>query len=132
MSSTSEVNQLDKDKPKGRFEICSFVFAQHEASILDDLVSTIFCRCRLNWQLHFGDPPKWAAGVRFILVDVEPSQRDADKAEVVLCGDAAAVAQQLERSLSGLDSARTQAWQDQLGGKVRTECYHACSIHTLC
>ena len=81
---------------------------------------------RLNWQLHFGDPPKWAPDVRFILVDVEPSQRDADKAEVVLRGDAAAVAQQLQSSLTGLDSARSQAWRDQLASKVRNGCHVQC------
>lgn len=29
--------------------------------------------CRLNWMLHFGDPPRWKPDVRFILVDVDPS-----------------------------------------------------------
>ncbi|BDA45528.1 probable 2-hydroxyacyl-CoA lyase at C-terminar half [Coccomyxa sp. Obi] len=73
---------------------------------------------RLNWQLHFGEPPKWAPGVRFILVDVEPSQRDADKAEVVLRGDAAAVAEQLQSAIGALDSAHIQAWRDQLTHKA--------------
>ncbi len=35
--------------------------------------------CRLNWQLHFGEPPRWAAGVKFILVDTAASERDARK-----------------------------------------------------
>ncbi len=42
--------------------------------------------CRLNWQLHFGEPPKWAHGVRFILVDPEPSERDAGIAAQTLRG----------------------------------------------
>lgn len=37
---------------------------------------------RLNWQLHFGEAPRWAQGVRFILVDVEPTPRDAGVAQV--------------------------------------------------
>ena len=43
-------------------------------------------RRRLNWQLHFGEPPKWAPGVRFVLVDPEPSERDAGIAAVTLRG----------------------------------------------
>ena len=73
---------------------------------------------RLNWQLHFGEPPKWSAGVKFILVDVEPSQRDADKAAVVLQGDAAAVAQQLCGALHQLDPSRIAQWRQQLTQKV--------------
>ena len=74
--------------------------------------------CRLNWQLHFGEPPKWSTGVKFILVDVEPSQRDADKAAVVLQGDAAAVAQQLCSALRQLDPSQVARWRQQLTQKV--------------
>lgn len=72
--------------------------------------------CRLNWQLHFGDAPKWSESVKFILVDVEPSQRDASKAALVLQGDAREVAKQLQEQLSGLTSSQ---WHRQLGEKVR-------------
>jgi len=71
--------------------------------------------CRLNWQLHFGEAPKWSEGVKFILVDVEPSPRDAQKAALVLIGDAGAVACQLQDSLSGL---HVGPWRRQLGEKV--------------
>lgn len=37
---------------------------------------------RLNWQLHFGEAPRWSQYVRFILVDVEPSERDQGRAAV--------------------------------------------------
>ena len=73
---------------------------------------------RLNWQLHFGEAPKWSSGVKFILVDVEPSQRDADKAALVLRGDAAAVAQQLSSALRGIDTGRSARWRQQLSQKV--------------
>ena len=43
--------------------------------------------------------PKWASGVRFILVDVEPSQRDAELAAVTLVGDAAMAVGALRREL---------------------------------
>lgn len=42
---------------------------------------------QLNWQLHFGEPPKWSAGVKFILVDASISERDASLAEIVLEGN---------------------------------------------
>ena len=40
--------------------------------------------CRM---LHFGEPPRWSQGVRFILVDSEPSACDAVKAASVLAGE---------------------------------------------
>ncbi len=73
---------------------------------------------RLNWQLHFGDPPKWSKDVKFVLVDVEPSKRDADKAALVLKGDAAAIAQQLSSALQGLDTGRSVQWRQQLSQKA--------------
>ena len=50
---------------------------------------------RLNWQLHFGEAPKWARGVKFILVDPEPERGDAERAAreggcVLRCGAAEA------------------------------------------
>lgn len=55
---------------------------------------------RLNWQLHFGEPPKWSRDVRFILLDIDPTQRDAGRAEMMLMGDVAAVCGQVSKFLS--------------------------------
>lgn len=77
--------------------------------------------CRLNWQLHFGEPPKWAAGVKFILADVAPGQRDSEKAAITLTGDAGAVAAQLSEALesaTGFDATHYQDWTEQLTEKV--------------
>ncbi len=41
--------------------------------------------CRM---LHFAEPPKWAPGVRIILVDTQPSARDAGVAAATLVGGA--------------------------------------------
>lgn len=51
-----------------------------------DAMCNITCNVfpRLNWQLHFGEAPKWAQGVKFILVDIDPSPRDAGLAAVTL------------------------------------------------
>ncbi|CAI5494494.1 unnamed protein product [Closterium sp. Naga37s-1] len=46
---------------------------------------------RLNWILHFGHPPKWAAGVKFVLVDVDESEVAQRRPAVGLVGDARAV-----------------------------------------
>ena len=54
--------------------------------------------------------PKWAANVRFVLVDVEPSPRDSDLAAATLVGDAAA---SLRVLLMDLRSSRVQT--DRLG-----------------
>ena len=87
---------------------------------------------RLNWQLHFGEPPKWSKGVKFILVDVEPSQVDAAKAALVLRGDAAAVAGQLSSTLPGLDPSRFAQWRGQLHEKVGICILQLPDAPTLC
>lgn len=71
--------------------------------------------CRLNWQLHFGEAPKWSDKIKFILVDVEPSPRDAKKAALVLEGDAGLVAEQLTKAVRPL---RISSWQQELKIKV--------------
>lgn len=78
-----------------------------------------FCLHRLNWQLHFGEHPRWSRDVKFILVDPQPSERDAQKAQIVLRGDAAAVAQQLQPRLGSLRTPEIEQWRSQLATKVR-------------
>lgn len=36
----------------------------------------------LNWQLHFGEPPKWSEDVKFILLDSHLSETDANKSHI--------------------------------------------------
>lgn len=33
---------------------------------------------RLNWQLHFGEAPKWGSSPHFVLLDVEPSGKHGE------------------------------------------------------
>eukprot|EP00877_Chromochloris_zofingiensis_P007714 jgi/Chrzof1/3196/Cz12g15140.t1 len=76
---------------------------------------------RLNWQLHFGEPPKWSPGVKFIMTDVELGARDAGKAQVTLVGDVQEVLQQLLTQLSqppGLQPSQYSQWLQQLQAKV--------------
>ena len=77
---------------------------------------------RLNWQLHFGEPPKWSSNVKFILGDVAPGQRDSQKAALTLTGDAGAIANQLTKALpsaSGFSTDNYKAWRKQLTDKVQ-------------
>ena len=61
--------------------------------------------------------PKWAANVRLVLVDVEPSPRDSDLAAATLVGDAAA---SLRVLLMELRSSRVQTdrWGVRRGVRV--------------
>ena len=86
----------------------------------------------MNWQLHFGEPPKWGAGVKFILADVAPAQRDSEKAAITLTGDAGAVAAQLSEALesaTGFDASHYQDWTKQLTEKVQ---HMACPNPQFC
>jgi len=78
----------------------------------------------LNWQLHFGQPPKWSSDATFILVDSSISKRDRAMAKKCLeapIGDAASA---LAAAGSGVSSAAFLtntswgAWRDQLRSKV--------------
>ena len=81
---------------------------------------------RLNWQLHFGEPPRWSSGVKFVLLDVEPSDQDAAKAALVLRGDAGTGATALLAALRQgqpagtplLPGAAASGWLAGLQGKV--------------
>ena len=83
---------------------------------------------RLNWQLHFGEPPKWSSDVKFILVDVAPTERDValPSTAAVLKGDAGVVAEQLldrmkvhPGGVSGNASMIEEGWVRGLGDKVK-------------
>ena len=58
---------------------------------------------RLNWILHFGEPPKWSPHVRFIQVDVSAEElgRNRGDPELAIVGDVAVVAKQLLSALGG-------------------------------
>lgn len=57
---------------------------------------------RLNWILHFGEPPKWASDAKIIQVDIcaEEIGRNAGSAELGIIGDIDLVVGQLLTSLS--------------------------------
>ncbi|KAL6761838.1 2-hydroxyacyl-CoA lyase [Haematococcus lacustris] len=85
---------------------------------------------RLNWQLHFGEAPRWSGSVRFVLVDPAPSDRDAALAACCLKAPAAqalhqlaAVARQGAGAATGPanvggERARDPTWVKALQGKA--------------
>lgn len=54
---------------------------------------------RLNWILHFGQPPRFRPDTKFIQVDIEPTERintkGIDPGSLFLLGDVTSVAEQL-------------------------------------
>ncbi|KAH8429977.1 uncharacterized protein LDX57_007649 [Aspergillus melleus] len=57
---------------------------------------------RLNWILHFGEPPKWSPRAKIIQVDIcaEEIGRNAGTAELGIIGDVGLVVDQILASLS--------------------------------
>ncbi|KAL0904516.1 hypothetical protein M5K25_026640 [Dendrobium thyrsiflorum] len=54
---------------------------------------------RLNWLLHFGEPPKWSTDVKFILVDVSKEEIELRKPYLGLVGDAGKVLDLINREI---------------------------------
>ncbi|KAK1321216.1 2-hydroxyacyl-CoA lyase [Acorus calamus] len=74
---------------------------------------------RLNWLLHFGEPPKWSPDVKFILVDVSNEEIELRKPCVGLVGDAKKVLNLMNRVIKD-DSfcfGRSHPWVEALSKK---------------
>ncbi|MED6164132.1 hypothetical protein PIB30_086774 [Stylosanthes scabra] len=54
---------------------------------------------RLNWLLHFGEPPKWSKDVKFILVDISEEEIELRKPHLGLVGDAKTVVEILNKEI---------------------------------
>ncbi|KDP33027.1 hypothetical protein JCGZ_13058 [Jatropha curcas] len=54
---------------------------------------------RLNWLLHFGEPPKWSKDVKFILVDVSKDEIELRKPHLGLVGDAKKVLELINKEI---------------------------------
>jgi len=82
-----------------------------------DLV--ILAGARFNWIFHFGEAPRFAAGVKVVQIDIEPSEiGHGVPATVGISGDARTVLQQLADE-AGTSSRRRleSAWIDSLQGE---------------
>ncbi|KAG6473634.1 2-hydroxyacyl-CoA lyase-like [Zingiber officinale] len=54
---------------------------------------------RLNWLLHFGEPPRWSQDVKFILVDVSKEEIELRKPHLGLVGDAKKVLELINKEI---------------------------------
>ena len=76
---------------------------------------------RLNWMLHFGQPPRFRPDVRVLQLDVTPEQIGANvPAEVALVGDGRAVTRQLLAALEARPwhYAAETTWRTTLARKA--------------
>src|SRR2546426_840038 len=94
----------------------AFLFARARAFAEADVILNV--GTRFNYVIQFGRPPRWAADVKVIQVDVDPTELGHNRpADVPIFGDARAVLQQLTSEARGkLDKGRYRAW----GGKVKS------------
>ncbi|EEC70723.1 hypothetical protein OsI_02106 [Oryza sativa Indica Group] len=76
---------------------------------------------RLNWLLHFGEPPKWSKDVKFILVDVCEEEIELRKPHVGIVGDAKRVVELINREIKDQPFclAPSHPWVEAITKKAR-------------
>ncbi|GAA0153017.1 lyase [Lithospermum erythrorhizon] len=76
---------------------------------------------RLNWLLHFGEPPKWSSNVKFILVDVNEEEIELRMPSVGLVGDAKKIVCMLNKKIKDTPFcfARNHPWVDSIATKAK-------------
>lgn len=76
---------------------------------------------RLNWLLHFGEPPKWSKDVKFVLVDVDREEVELRKPEVGLVGDAKRVVAMINREIKDdpFCLGKSHPWVEAISKKAR-------------
>ncbi|KAI3876930.1 hypothetical protein MKX03_032475 [Papaver bracteatum] len=76
---------------------------------------------RLNWLLHFGEPPKWSEDVKFILIDVSKEEVELRKPCVGLVGDAKRVLDRINLEIKDdpFCLGRTHPWIQAIMKKAK-------------
>src|SRR5204862_17244 len=92
----------------------AFLNARSKAFTEADVVLAV--GTRFNWVIQFGRPPRFAADLKVIHVDVNPGQLGHNReADVPIAGDARAVLQQLTAEAKGtIDPKRYATWTRKL------------------
>jgi thiamine pyrophosphate-dependent acetolactate synthase large subunit-like protein len=92
----------------------AFLFARARAFSEADVVLNV--GTRFNYVIQFGRPPRWAADVKVIQIDVDPTELGHNRpADVPIFGDARAVLSQLMAEAKGkLDKGRYRTWVERL------------------
>ena len=94
----------------------AFLNARSKAFTEADVVLAV--GTRFNWVVQFGRPPRFAADLKVIHVDVNPAQLGHNRAvDVPIAGDARAVLEQLRAEAAGtIKASQYASWT----GKLRT------------
>ena len=94
----------------------AFLNARSKAFTEADVVLAV--GTRFNWVIQFGRPPRFAADMKVIHVDINPAQLGHNRAvDVPIAGDARAVLEQLRAEADGkIQPKHYSAWT----GKLRT------------
>ncbi|XP_068637990.1 2-hydroxyacyl-CoA lyase [Aristolochia californica] len=76
---------------------------------------------RLNWLLHFGEPPKWSEGVKFIIVDVSKKEIELRKHCVGLVGDAKQILNLINKEIKDdpFCLAKSHPWVEAIQRKAK-------------
>lgn len=76
---------------------------------------------RLNWLLHFGEPPKWSKDVKFILVDVDKEEIEGRKPYLGLVGDAKKVVDLINKEIKDdpFCLGKNHPWVESISKKVK-------------
>ncbi|EYU34548.1 hypothetical protein ABFS82_12G018300 [Erythranthe guttata] len=76
---------------------------------------------RLNWLLHFGEPPKWSNDVKFILVDISKEEIELRKPCLGIVGDAKDVVGILHKEIKDdpFCFGKTHPWIESIKNKSK-------------
>ncbi|CAM8894178.1 unnamed protein product [Rhodiola kirilowii] len=76
---------------------------------------------RLNWLLHFGEPPKWSKDVKFILVDVSKEEIELRKPHLGLVGDAKRVLEMINKEIKDdpFCLGKSHPWVKDISNKTK-------------
>lgn len=75
---------------------------------------------RINWMLHFGQPPRFRPDVKFIQVEIEPEEFNQNvTTSVPLLGDVNVITGQLVQATKNKNFVypKTTGWWDELNQK---------------
>ncbi|MQM17540.1 hypothetical protein Taro_050510 [Colocasia esculenta] len=76
---------------------------------------------RLNWLLHFGEPPRWSKDVKFILVDISKEEIELRKPHLGLAGDAKQILDQINKEIKDdpFCFGKSHPWVEAISKKVK-------------
>uniref|UniRef100_A0A5B6Z7J6 2-hydroxyacyl-CoA lyase n=1 Tax=Davidia involucrata TaxID=16924 RepID=A0A5B6Z7J6_DAVIN len=76
---------------------------------------------RLNWLLHFGEPPKWSKDVKFILVDISKEEIELRKPCLGLVGDATLVLEMINKEIKDdpFCLGKSHPWVEAISKKAK-------------